>query len=129
MLRSRYRIAFLRSSVRITEEGAVAPPTLTIVIPAYNEEARLGPALVGALAHGRARGGPFTILVVDDGSRDGTSAVVQGLQPGAPELPPIPIGATLASLGLLVLFGAAVADLTTSAHLVRMVCRLCSAVG
>ena len=64
----------------------MAPPTLTIVIPAYNEEARLGPTLVGALEHGRERGGPFTILVVDDGSRDRTAALVRELAAGAPEL-------------------------------------------
>ena len=48
---------------------------------------------------------------------------------GNSELPPIPLGATAASLGLLVLIGAAVADLTTSAQLVAMVCRVCSVGG
>lgn len=64
--------------------------SLTIVLPAYNEEARLGPALdelFGYLARRgkRARDGApgsaglpdeIDILVVDDGSTDGTAALV-----------------------------------------------------
>ena len=65
--------------------------SLTIVLPAYNEEARLGPALdelFGYLKrhgeHGRdgapgaaALPTPLRVLVVDDGSTDGTAALVQ----------------------------------------------------
>lgn len=65
--------------------------SLVIVLPAYNEEARLGPALDELLGylrrHGeRGRDGapgaaqlPDTVrvLVVDDGSTDGTAAVVR----------------------------------------------------
>ena len=47
---------------------------LTIVLPAFNEAANLGDLLVRiGDAVGAAR--PFRILVVDDGSTDGTSAV------------------------------------------------------
>jgi glycosyltransferase involved in cell wall biosynthesis len=47
---------------------------LTCVIPAYNEQARIGAVLSAVLGH------PLIdeVLVVDDGSRDGTSAVVRG---------------------------------------------------
>jgi len=47
---------------------------LTCVIPAYNEQARIGAVLAAVLGH------PLIddVLVVDDGSRDGTSAVVRG---------------------------------------------------
>jgi Glycosyl transferase family 2 len=46
---------------------------LTCVIPAFNEEARIGAVLQAVLGH------PLIdeVLVVDDGSRDGTSAVVR----------------------------------------------------
>lgn len=48
--------------------------TLTCVIPAYNEAARIGAVLAAVLGH------PLIddVLVVDDGSRDGTSEVVRG---------------------------------------------------
>ena len=64
-------------------------PSLTIVLPAYNEAARIGPALdelLGWLARGgpaRSRGrsseelGDYTVLVVDDGSEDETAALVE----------------------------------------------------
>ncbi len=72
--------------------GMSAPasrPSVTIVLPAYNEAGRLGPALdelFGYLSrHGAAREGgrsaeelgEWDVLVVDDGSEDGTSALVE----------------------------------------------------
>ena len=49
-------------------------PELTVVIPAYDEAARIGATLGNVLAYLEARGSPFEVLVVDDGSRDGTAA-------------------------------------------------------
>lgn len=55
-------------------------PSLTIVIPAYNEERRLPPTLAAVCAYLDARAYPDAeILVVDDGSRDGTAALVEAL--------------------------------------------------
>jgi dolichyl-phosphate beta-glucosyltransferase len=54
-----------------------ARPHLSIVIPAYNEAARIGSTLDRVLAYMRSRGRPFEILVVDDGSVDGTVEAVQ----------------------------------------------------
>ena len=65
--------------------------SLTIVLPAYDEEARLGPALDELFAYLRHRadrgrdGAPgaahlppeIVVLVVDDGSADGTAALVR----------------------------------------------------
>jgi len=48
---------------------------LSVVVPAYNEEGRLEPGLRRAVEYLRGRGLSFELLVVDDGSRDGTSAV------------------------------------------------------
>lgn len=55
-------------------------PTLTIVIPAYNEAARLPPTLRAVRRY--LDGGPYSgaeILVVDDGSKDQTAAVVESV--------------------------------------------------
>jgi dolichyl-phosphate beta-glucosyltransferase len=57
-----------------------ALPTLSIVIPAYNEERRLPPTLAAVRAYLDARAYPDAeILVVDDGSRDGTAALVEAV--------------------------------------------------
>jgi glycosyltransferase involved in cell wall biosynthesis len=65
-------------------------PSLTIVLPAYNEAHRIGPALdelFGWLerggpprAHGRSSDelGEWDVLVVDDGSEDDTVSIVEG---------------------------------------------------
>jgi dolichyl-phosphate beta-glucosyltransferase len=51
-------------------------PDLSVVIPAYNEEARLEPTLREAAAYLRARGIRAELAVVDDGSRDRTGPLV-----------------------------------------------------
>jgi dolichyl-phosphate beta-glucosyltransferase len=53
--------------------AALSPPELSVVIPAYNEAERLPPTLATLLAYLRGRGARFEILVVDDGSSDGTA--------------------------------------------------------
>jgi dolichyl-phosphate beta-glucosyltransferase len=50
---------------------------LTVVMPAYNEAARIVEPLRRIASHLRARAVPSEILVVDDGSRDGTADVVR----------------------------------------------------
>ena len=60
---------------------------LTIAIPAYDEVANLGRAVDEArAAAGRVAPGDTEILVVDDGSRDGTAAVADGLAVAFPEV-------------------------------------------
>lgn len=48
---------------------------LSVVIPAYNEETRLGPTLEAVLAYFDRRGRAGEVLVVDDGSADRTAEV------------------------------------------------------
>lgn len=53
-------------------------PALSIVIPAYNEEARLPDTLAQVLAYlDSSRLGDAEVIVVDDGSRDATPALVE----------------------------------------------------
>ena len=60
---------------------------LSIVIPAYNEEARISPTLEGYLPYFAERyGDDFELVVVVNGSTDGTERVVQGYLEGHPQL-------------------------------------------
>jgi dolichyl-phosphate beta-glucosyltransferase len=61
-------------------------PDLSIVIPAFNEEARLEPTLCSYLDYCRGTQRSVEIIVVDDGSRDETSGVVEHLAEAYPEL-------------------------------------------
>ena len=64
----------------MTRPGA-APGSLWVIVPAYQEEARIGDTLT-ALAHQHDR--DFTLLVVDNGSADGTARLARAFAPGAP---------------------------------------------
>jgi glycosyltransferase involved in cell wall biosynthesis len=68
--------------------------SLSVVLPAYNEEARLGPALDELFAYlcSEAKGLParVDVLVVDDGSTDGTAALVRARAEYSPEDKPRP---------------------------------------
>lgn len=52
-------------------------PELSVVVPAYDEAARLRPTLERVVDYLRAEGRSFEVLVVDDGSRDDTMAVAR----------------------------------------------------
>jgi dolichyl-phosphate beta-glucosyltransferase len=52
---------------------------LSVVVPAYNEERRIGPTLERILAYLGARRWTAEVLVVIDGSRDRTADVVRGI--------------------------------------------------
>jgi dolichyl-phosphate beta-glucosyltransferase len=51
--------------------------TLSIIIPAYNESARIGPALRQVLACIHELNWPAEVIVVNDGSRDDTAEIVK----------------------------------------------------
>jgi dolichyl-phosphate beta-glucosyltransferase len=52
------------------------PVTYSIILPAYNESARIAATLDKILAHASERGWNVEIIVVNDGSSDGTAAIV-----------------------------------------------------
>jgi glycosyltransferase involved in cell wall biosynthesis len=55
----------------------------TIIVPAYNEEERLGPTLRTIQSYLRERASRFESIVVDDGSTDGTADLVRREFPDA----------------------------------------------
>ena len=52
-------------------------PRWSVVIPAYNEAQRLPPFLERVVAYFEGRDEPYEIIVVDDGSTDGTADLVE----------------------------------------------------
>jgi glycosyltransferase involved in cell wall biosynthesis len=58
----------------------------SIILPAFNESARIGPGLEKALEFVREQGWSVEIIVVNDGSRDDTADIVKQLMANAPEL-------------------------------------------
>jgi dolichyl-phosphate beta-glucosyltransferase len=52
-------------------------PAISVIIPAYNEESRLPVYLAQVLAYLRLKGPSFEVIVVDDGSSDGTALLVE----------------------------------------------------
>lgn len=50
---------------------------LSVVIPAFNEEPRLGATIEKVYEYLSARGQPFEVIAVDDGSTDGTVRVAE----------------------------------------------------
>jgi dolichyl-phosphate beta-glucosyltransferase len=53
---------------------------ISVVVPAYNEEALIQSTLDGLRSYLQTRPEPFEIVVVDDGSQDGTVALVNAWQ-------------------------------------------------
>lgn len=63
--------------MRPSPRCAISAPFLSLVIPAFNEESRLPASLEKALAWLEHRPYSWEVRVVDDGSADGTAAVVE----------------------------------------------------
>ncbi len=57
----------------------LAVPFLSVIVPAYNEEKRIGNTLTAILAHLQAQTFRYEVIIVDDGSRDHTAQVVESL--------------------------------------------------
>ncbi len=64
-----------RQSLRVPHIIPLPAMDLSIVIPAFNEASRLGPTLRRVVDYLRQQGAEYEVLVVDDGSTDGTAEV------------------------------------------------------
>jgi glycosyltransferase involved in cell wall biosynthesis len=60
--------------------------SLSLVLPAYNEAAGIGAAIAEADEALAALAGPYEILIVDDGSSDGTADVARAAAQGRPHV-------------------------------------------
>ena len=63
----------------MSADRVTASPHITVIVPAYNEEAAITATLENIALHLRALTPNWDIVVVDDGSRDNTAAVVRAL--------------------------------------------------
>lgn len=63
-------------STEVSRVKTAAAPRLSVIIPCYNEEQRIGPTLVQIERHLGETGLPHELIVVDDGSTDGTVDLV-----------------------------------------------------
>jgi dolichyl-phosphate beta-glucosyltransferase len=67
-------------------------PELAVVVPAYNEEARLGPTVQRIIEYLEGRGTDWQLIVSDDGSTDRTVAVAEAAAAGNPRVRVIALG-------------------------------------
>ena len=68
----------------------LSPPlNVSVVIPIYNEEANLGELVARVGAALQRTGKSFELICVDDGSRDGSAAVLEALAAQRPWLKPL----------------------------------------
>jgi len=89
-----FLLAFVTADSRARPRHARPPresidanaPRLSIVIPAYNEARRIGPTLDAVAAYAEAKNHRVEVIVVDDGSTDGTDAVLTAARHMLPEL-------------------------------------------
>lgn len=65
---------------------ATSTPHLSIIIPAYNEEKRIGKTLLSVKDYLRRQNYEYEIFVVNDGSKDRTAEVVNSFQKTIPGL-------------------------------------------
>lgn len=64
----------------------IEAPSVTVVAPVYDERDNLEPLVDELTRELRAHRISFEVLLVDDGSRDGSAEVIRGLVPRFPEL-------------------------------------------
>ncbi len=61
-------------------------PTISIVVPAFDEQVRLGPSVTRILEFAAKASEPIELIVVDDGSSDETAGVARDAAAGFPQI-------------------------------------------
>ena len=69
---------FWQSGPELAPARPIAAPAVAVVVPARDEAALIGRSLRSLLAQDYA--GPLRIVVVDDGSTDGTGAIARAIR-------------------------------------------------
>jgi dolichyl-phosphate beta-glucosyltransferase len=64
---------------------------ISIIFPAYNEAERIGPTIISFNNYLAVKGVSYEMIVVDDGSTDGTVQFVRNLKMTIPELTVLPL--------------------------------------
>ncbi|MEV4645689.1 glycosyltransferase family 2 protein [Saccharopolyspora sp. NPDC049357] len=79
------------ASLREPRSGEVAPPKVTVVVPARNEAAVLADCLnsIVSQTHGTQHEALLRVLVVDDGSTDGTGEIAREFARRDPRVVPV----------------------------------------
>ena len=72
--------------VIVSEASGWTPQSISIVVPVFNEEENAEPLVWGIANSVRPLGLPFEIVVIDDGSSDGTAREIRALLSSIPEL-------------------------------------------
>lgn len=75
-------------------------PTISVVVPLFNEEENVA-ALVGAVRDALEGGPPWELLLVDDGSSDGTVRELEAAGRGDPRVRPLLMGRNRGQTGAL----------------------------
>jgi glycosyltransferase involved in cell wall biosynthesis len=66
--------------------ASLQPVKLSVVMPAFNEASLLEPSVNEVVAGRRVVGGAFEVLIVENGSTDGTDAIARELAASIPEV-------------------------------------------
>ena len=76
----------MSSEQHTKEDSAASPLDISVVIPAYNEERRLPPTLIDIIDFFDSLHVAYEVIVVDDGSSDGTADVVNKFERVRPQV-------------------------------------------